>query len=270
MNAPTKSITSFHTEAIRKFSGTSATGKRFAIPTTAKKPGEKTDEPDDWWNSLTRFPIGPAAHDALAESVADVSVEIARDAKHVRPALNEKRKRLNLLHIANAANHLDGLPEENESWHLIVKGNYPQWALVPAILKLADTPIRRLYLVTLGFSRANGNELLDLIDADQIENVTALVSCYFKAQDKAIYEPIHAGLTQRGQRMLAMRTHAKIILAQTDKHSLSIEGSANLRSCRNIEQFTIVNDRALFDFHAGWIDEVIANARPATNTDRNS
>lgn len=208
----------------------------------------------------------PSLLDVAAEAAADVSVEIAENHKFIRQRSTDRQQRLNLLHVANAANHLERLPSEGETFHCVVKGNYPQWALVPAIIKLANAPIRRLYLVTLGFSKANAVELVELIDSGQIQNATALVSAYFKAQDSPIYDPIYTALTERNQRMLAMRTHAKIILALTDAHALSIEGSANLRSCRNIEQFTITNDRTLFDFHAGWIDGIF-NARTTTNPD---
>jgi hypothetical protein len=37
------------------------------------------------------------------------------------------------------------------------------------------------------------------------------------------------------------------------------EGSANLRTNKNIEQFTCIHDHALHDFHAGWIDREAHN-----------
>jgi hypothetical protein len=36
---------------------------------------------------------------------------------------------------------------------------------------------------------------------------------------------------------------------------LVFEGSANLRTNGNIEQFALFNDAELHDWHAGWIDE---------------
>ena len=35
------------------------------------------------------------------------------------------------------------------------------------------------------------------------------------------------------------------------------ESSANLRSCRNIEQFTMTHDRDLLEFHRQWMAEVM-------------
>ena len=40
---------------------------------------------------------------------------------------------------------------------------------------------------------------------------------------------------------------------------LVLEGSANLRSSDNLEQMTIFNEQAVHDFHAEWIDHVLAN-----------
>jgi hypothetical protein len=39
---------------------------------------------------------------------------------------------------------------------------------------------------------------------------------------------------------------------------LSLEGSANLRSNGNREQFALVNDASLHDWHAAWIDDLVA------------
>lgn len=257
----TTSITEFRIVEIPGSSGIRRTGRRSATNTTARK----RRGVNEWLDRLSEMPALPTLADIHAEAAADVRVELSDNRKLTRSIWSQKRRTMNLLHVANAANHLERLPAADEAFHCIVKGNYPQWALVPAILRLAGEPIERLYLVTLGFSKANAQELLDLLDAGQVKNVTALVSCYFKVQDAQIYDPIHEELSKRNHRMLAMRTHAKIILARTKSHSLTIEGSANLRSCRNIEQFTMTNDRSLFDFHAGWIEEVINNARTTAN-----
>jgi hypothetical protein len=63
-----------------------------------------------------------------------------------------------------------------------------------------------------------------------------------------------AGLERRGQRIIALRNHAKIILARTTAgHDVAIEASANLRSCRNLEVFSLSNDAGLFEFHRDWM-----------------
>ncbi len=56
----------------------------------------------------------------------------------------------------------------------------------------------------------------------------------------------------------AVRSHAKLLmidLAAGD--ALTIETSANLRSCKNIEQYVITNDRSLLEFHRAWIEDAV-------------
>lgn len=228
----------------------------------------------DWINSLNGIGQwlkgiagGASDYDKAAEDAADVKTELAENL--IFATRSEKRETLNLTHVANAANHLKRLPDCGESFHCIVKGNYPQWALVPATIRLAESSIDELYLVTLGFSKDNASELLELIDAKKIASASILCSCYFKAHDQAIYFPLLKGMTERNQRMIAMRTHAKIILIKfASGLCLTIEGSANLRSCRNIEQFVMVNDPCLYEFHKGWIETIFeTNARASTNSD---
>lgn len=54
-----------------------------------------------------------------------------------------------------------------------------------------------------------------------------------------------------------MRTHTKLLLIETTAGDCyTIESSANLRSCKNVEQSTFTNDRPLFDFHRQWLNEL--------------
>jgi hypothetical protein len=171
-----------------------------------------------------------------------------------------KRETLHLLHVANAAKQIERLPDQGESVHCIMRGNYHAWDLIPAALKLAaPATIDRLYIATLGFNSANAAELVGLLDAGHVAGVTFLCSAYFRDASGETFKPLADQLLERGQRIAAIRTHAKIqAYTLTDGRAIVIESSANLRSCRNIEQFCMTQDRALFDFHAGWIDEVFA------------
>jgi len=75
-----------------------------------------------------------------------------------------------------------------------------------------------------------------------------------------VFEFLAVELQSRGQTLLAMRNHAKLLLmALDDGRRIVVESSANLRSCRNVEQFVISHDTGLYDFHAAWIDAQVAN-----------
>jgi hypothetical protein len=190
-----------------------------------------------------------AARDASAELTRDYRLR-RRDAKRI---LQHK------LNIANAAQQLQALPAEGESLHCVMRGNYHAWDLVPAVLRLAaPAVIDYLAVATLGFNRSNAAELLELIDAGRVARCDFICSCYFRSTSADEFGFLASGLQARGQRIAALRSHAKIVLfAMSDGAYYAIESSANLRSCHNVEQFSMTRDRALFDFHREWMGSLL-------------
>lgn len=51
--------------------------------------------------------------------------------------------------------------------------------------------------------------------------------------------------------------HTKVTLLQGGSDFLSIESSANFSNNQRIENFTITNDKQLFNFHKNWMNEII-------------
>jgi len=170
-----------------------------------------------------------------------------------------RRTFLNQLHIKNIREHITRLPEAGETIHGVVSGRYPLWAFIPAILDMTGQTISDLQLMTLSFATDNGTELIDLLDAGKIQRVQLGVSHYFQHTNKLIYDPIAAALQERGQQIRGLRTHAKIINAQlAGGATYTVEASANLRSSRNIEQFTLTADAQLYAFHRDWIGQIFS------------
>jgi len=163
-----------------------------------------------------------------------------------------------------AVRHLERLPVEGEDFEAVISGRYALWDLIPAILeKIAPQTIETLYIATLSFSASNAAEMLDLLDSDRIKSVGLLVSHYFKAQNKHLYDTLVPKLLERGHKVLAMRTHAKILLVTTtDGIKYAIRSSANLRSCKNCETFTMSRDAACHDFHQKWIAGELLGVTP--------
>lgn len=78
------------------------------------------------------------------------------------------------------------------------------------------------------------------------------------------WDQLHQQLTARKQPVVAVRSHAKVLLfAMSDGAHYVIESSANLRSCRNVEQFALTRDAGLLQFHRAWMRELIAQASHA-------
>jgi len=171
----------------------------------------------------------------------------------------KKREFLNALRARNAANHLRRLPEKGHSLHAVMRGNYNAWDLVPGLLNLIrPATLAYLGIATLGFNRRNAAQLVQLIDSGQIASSDFLCSTMYANHESAVCGDIAESLATRKSRFGAIRCHAKLLLFQTtDRRHWVYEGSANLRSCRAIEQFCMTHDRDLFEFHRKWLDQML-------------
>jgi hypothetical protein len=195
--------------------------------------------------------------DELAGHEADAGRQWIGDRKHVRRS--DKAVMLDARRLQNAVEHIGQLPEPGEAMHLITAKRYSLFSVIQATLRLAaPSTITYLGVATLGFSTANLEDLLQLLDSRQIEKVDFLYSVYFKSNEKESCQRLTHELTRRGHRVVAMLTHAKILLLElTDGRSYVVESSANPRSCSSIEQITMTNDTALLTFHRTWLDEIM-------------
>lgn len=163
-----------------------------------------------------------------------------------------------------AAAALGRIPGPREAFHLIVSGRFALWDFTPAVLSLAaPATIDTLHVATLGFSKPNVAALAQLLDTGAIGQARLLCSHYFKGTSQPIYDYAVEEIAKRANRaeMLSIRTHAKLLaMALSDGRTVTLESSANLRSCQNIEQVTAIGSPAVYRFHTRWIDDLFTRA----------
>lgn len=160
--------------------------------------------------------------------------------------------------LENAARLIERIPKLGQTLHMICNWNFGSWDIVPAILKLTGSRIVRLDVATLGFNRANVAEMAALMESGKIAELWLLCSCFFRSTSSAEFDCLVDAMRGRNARYAAIRNHAKLLLiALENGERLTVETSANLRSCKNIEQYTITNDPALLEFHRAWIEDAI-------------
>jgi len=153
---------------------------------------------------------------------------------------------------------LAGTPVEGESVHILSRARFDFWTWVPAMLDWIDhSP--DLYCSTWTLSRGNVVELLELWDAGRIDRAHFLTGLYFKRRETAVYTRLLEGIRARGGRYRSSRNHAKVLLlANPDRKAwLTVEGSANLTSNPRTENYIVTNDRGLWEFHRGWMEELL-------------
>ena len=186
---------------------------------------------------------------------------LAGDALRVtnrRLVIAHKRQFRNLAGTTRAVRQIRELPAPGFSLHCLMGGDFNGWDLVPAIHRMAGR-IEALHIATLGFNHANNLELCEMLDKGHIGTVALICSHYFKGADPDVYQQAERELLARGQRITATRTHAKILLLDTAAGRFTVESSANLRSCKNIEQFALTHCPALYEFHREWIERALAS-----------
>ena len=213
---------------------------------------------DDWTADLTGPAAGDDAPDFDTDAHPEIDVTARLDAD--RSYLRRATRRLFVDYRANpdAYRHLRRLPKDGESLHGIISGKYALFDLVPALLERTGESIADLYLATLGFSKQNGADLIGMLDGRQVRRVAMVCSYYFQKTSPNIYDVVVPELLKRGQRVKAVRSHCKLIVARmTGGARYVCESSANLRSCVNIEQWVLTRCPKLYGFHRRWLEEIL-------------
>jgi len=158
-----------------------------------------------------------------------------------------------------AVSAIGKLPDPEESFHCLMGGDYHGFDLVIAIHSLAEAPIDFLHLTTLGFNRHNMTHLIGMLDSGRVGSVRVLCSEYFASADTTTFLFAKKELEARGQSIVATRNHSKVMLFAIGQQRFTVESSANLRSCNNLEQFSLTHSIELYEFHRDWIEQVLTN-----------
>jgi hypothetical protein len=182
-----------------------------------------------------RFGKGPPTEDVLAP--------------HTRRQTVNRR----LAALREAGDVLAVLPEPGESLHAIMIGRYDLCDLLDVLLSRLGTALH-LRIATLSFNERNARRMTAWTGGGTVQRLTVLCSRFFVEHNPEVFGPLRQALASP-HRLAASRNHCKVCCFQfSDGSKLALEGSANLRTNGNREQFCLMHDAALHDWHAGWID----------------
>jgi hypothetical protein len=160
--------------------------------------------------------------------------------------------------IAEAKAVLTHLPAPGESLHALCTARMDLTDVVGALLDRLG-PCDRVRIATLGYNEANLATMLRWLDSAAVRSLSLVASIFFRSHKGALWAHTLKEFRQRKQRAACCHSHAKVVaLAFASGAALSIEGSANL--CGNgsgREQFALINDPGLSDWHAAWIDDLV-------------
>jgi hypothetical protein len=160
--------------------------------------------------------------------------------------------------LREARDILPRLPGPGESLHALMTGLYDFMSVVGLVITSHPAPCRILRVATLAFSARNVAELSLLQAKGAVRETRLLCSDFFAKHNAVLFAEARKTLADSGGRIAAPRCHCKVTCLEFEGGGkLVFEGSANLRTNRNIEQFALFNDGALHDWHAQWIDQKI-------------
>ena len=161
--------------------------------------------------------------------------------------------------MAEARAVLDVLPGEGETLHGIMTGCYDLMHLLIVLLERLGSPCSTMRIATLSLSARNVTEMAALLDAGKVKTLDLLCSDFFKRHDKEVFAELLLEFRNRGQRVASARSHCKLAtLALEDGRRFTLEGSANLRTNKNQEQFALTQGANLHSFYDAWVSEMVS------------
>ncbi len=117
----------------------------------------------------------------------------------------------------------------------------------------------KVKLSTLSYSAENVDALWTSFQDGHIESLDFITSDFFYSHYRdTLWKMLVTNLPRERCRYAVAGSHAKVCVIHGREHTCVIEGSANLRSCQNVEQVLIsVDDAEAVRFHSKWIDRII-------------
>lgn len=160
--------------------------------------------------------------------------------------------------IAEAKAVLEHLPQPGESLHALVSSRMDLADIIGLILGKYGA-CQALRLATLGFHRRNLKTLLSWLDSGAVGSLSLVASIFFRSHNGELWEETLAEFRQRKQRAACCNCHAKVVTMRfATGERLSLEGSMNVAGNGSVlEQFALIHDAGLHDFHARWIDGLL-------------
>lgn len=161
-------------------------------------------------------------------------------------------------HAMELAEKIDlSRPSRTFAW---VSGSFVFGDILEALWRRRNVDIKTLSICSLSISDENIDSWAGLMAQANIERFDLIVSAYFYSHEKFLLVPyLYQQLGNDPRFQVAFGAyHCKVITFETHHgHTMTIHGSANMRSSTNIEQVMIeVDDRPLHDFNCSQIQQI--------------
>mgnify|MGYP000620894161 CR=1 FL=1 len=147
---------------------------------------------------------------------------------------------------------------DGERVDALVSGNFIFGDFLEAFAVSQNLKIQSARISTLSISQENVDSLRSLMTHGHIDNLDLIVSDYFWSHNRHNMKYVYDALDIDNRFQLAVAgIHTKTILLNARGRKIIISGSANLRSSRSVEMFTVETEPDLYDFHFEWQSRIL-------------
>ena len=144
-----------------------------------------------------------------------------------------------------------------------VAGNFVFGDFIEALVDMQRISVKRIGIQTLSLNDENIDSIRNIIEWEGVERLDIALSDYWYSHERkqgGLVDYLFDELDLDGLdlHVAFCSTHAKVFTIETKAgNTLTIHGSANLRSSDNIEQLCITPDRGVFDFCDAMLQRII-------------
>jgi hypothetical protein len=195
------------------------------------------------------------------------SEELVREAKQsgdyklmlrAAQALFLKRAQQRCESIAKVSD-LAGLPLTGEQWRIVTQRDFNTFSFILWVIEQRGV-IDDLTILTFNMDEASIHAIVKMFDLGIIQRVTIVISASIKFRMPERVTQLrlaHADRVATGCfRVGFVWNHAKIALMATGDDRYVLEGSGNMSSNAEIEQYIFDNSPEVYNFHAGWVEDI--------------
>ena len=163
--------------------------------------------------------------------------------------VRRKNKRFNIFSgKAALSDQVGDLPNCEECIKILSFGGFSSASLIAFVAE--KTRIRRLLVSTFRVGKKEIQMLNALHSAGRLEKAEFVVfSLMQESDDHGYFQLLQAVCSKNGWSVKTLKNHSKVILLDTDDGFFVCETSSNLNENPKIEQFSIEQDEALFEFY---------------------
>ena len=158
----------------------------------------------------------------------------------------------------------EGLAIDNETeTFAFVSGNFVFGDLIEALVDARRLTVRTLGIQTLSMSDENIDSIRNVLEMQPVERLDLVLSDYWYSHEchkGGLVGYLFDELDLEGLelRVAFAGVHCKLVTIETLRgNTLTMHGSANLRSSGNVEQLHISPDRGLFEFCEGMTHRIL-------------